>query len=419
MRTRALFLSAVLLAGCGTDMLSPTHLSSASAAARAAVSSLTTTSVSAFQINLAWPDNSNNETGWEVHRSTNGAAGTFTLRATTGSNVTNYSDVGLTALSQYCYRVRWFRTSGKNTNYGAFSDMSCAETPGPPPAPSGADAKPANSSAVDVSWTDNSQYDDGFRVERSGAATGPWQLAATTSPSATAYRDEGRASEQQVCYRVMAFNANGTSAPSNADCTTPPAGPVALTATAGVNHRIDVTWIDNSVIEDAYQVQRAEAEAGPYHTVATLAANSTSHEDYPSAGNTTFWYRVRAKKDGGFSDFSNAGSATTDNCFEGPERVCDDGADNDCDGFMDAADPDCAVGERCTGPEKLCNNFDDDDCDGLVDGADPDCPAPPCDMGCPPGMMCYPDGFCYYSSDSDAGTDLDDGDYCPDPGVDL
>jgi hypothetical protein len=52
----------------------------------------------------------------------------------------------------------------------------------------------------------------------------------------------------------------------------------------------------------------------------------------------------------------------------GRETNCQDGWDNDCDGLVDAADPDCAgkVPERCA-------NGIDDDGDGLIDCNDPDC----------------------------------------------
>jgi hypothetical protein len=52
----------------------------------------------------------------------------------------------------------------------------------------------------------------------------------------------------------------------------------------------------------------------------------------------------------------------------GPEQFCDDGWDNDCDGLVDGADPDCAgkVTEQCA-------NGADDDGDGQIDCADSDC----------------------------------------------
>jgi len=92
--------------------------------------------------------------------------------------------------------------------------------------------------------------------------------------------------------------------------------------------------------------------------------------------------------------------------FQPMPEVCNDGLDNDCDGLVDAADPDCwdctpgatlgcATGrpgvcsqgkETCSatgawGPcqqlvqpsPEVCNDGLDNDCDGLVDAADPDC----------------------------------------------
>jgi hypothetical protein len=53
----------------------------------------------------------------------------------------------------------------------------------------------------------------------------------------------------------------------------------------------------------------------------------------------------------------------------GVETSCDDYWDNDCDGLVDACDPDCA-GKI---PTEKCGNDRDDDCDGLVDCMDPDC----------------------------------------------
>ncbi len=73
---------------------------------------------------------------------------------------------------------------------------------------------------------------------------------------------------------------------------------------------------------------------------------------------------------------------------ENPEVSCSDGVDNDCDGLIDAADPDC--GPVCVPNEPVeasCSDGVDNDCDGLTDGADPDCspPNPPSGLIATPG----------------------------------
>ena len=78
---------------------------------------------------------------------------------------------------------------------------------------------------------------------------------------------------------------------------------------------------------------------------------------------------------------------------ESAESLCTDGKDNDCDGLVDCADPDCGAyacgphGQVCAGStcacpggtrELACGDGQDNDCDGLVDCADPDCNARSC-----------------------------------------
>ena len=67
-----------------------------------APSNLTALAVSISRIDLSWQDNSSNEGGFQVHRSTTGASGAFTLRASLAVNTSAYSDTGLTASTQYC-----------------------------------------------------------------------------------------------------------------------------------------------------------------------------------------------------------------------------------------------------------------------------------------------------------------------------
>jgi hypothetical protein len=52
---------------------------------------------------------------------------------------------------------------------------------------------------------------------------------------------------------------------------------------------------------------------------------------------------------------------------------CSDGIDNDCDGAVDGADPDCCVATSRREKGKRCRDGRDNDCDTRIDCADPDC----------------------------------------------
>ncbi len=61
--------------------------------------------------------------------------------------------------------------------------------PVPPNAPLGLTATRFSSTRLDLSWTDNSADEDGFRVERSPDGSTGWTLVQTTAPNATAFSD--------------------------------------------------------------------------------------------------------------------------------------------------------------------------------------------------------------------------------------
>jgi hypothetical protein len=305
-----------------------------------APSNASSVAVSQSQIQVTWQDNSPNESGFEVHRSITGASGPFTKLAGTGAGVTSYSDQGLTPTTEYCYRVRSFRTTGKSTSYSEFSNVTCTRTPGPPASPANLSATPSFSTAVDVTWSDASSTESGFRVERAAVVEGPWAAVVSTGPNVTSHRDAGRTSEQQVCYRVIAFNAAGDSPASNTDCTIPPAGPTNLIATSVDAQTVDLAWADNSAVEDGYLVLRARGVA-PFESVAQLPANSTSYRDGSAGANVTYSYQVQAHRDGGVSDVSTTATVARSCELPGTVEQCDNGLDDDCDGFVDTDDDDC------------------------------------------------------------------------------
>ena len=269
-----------------------------------APSALSTTVIDYQTVDLAWMDNSAVEDGYEVQRAPQG--GNWATVADLVPNSTSYRDVAPTNAT-YWYKVR----AKKDGGYSHFSNsVQVTLASEPPAAPSIGNASPSSSTHVFTSWIDNSTNEEGFRIERGPAATGPWEEAGATGLSVTWFLDPGRTSEQQVCYRVVAFNAVGESQPSDADCTAPPAVPTNLTATF-VDGNVELTWSDNSSVEDGYQVSRLFTYCDPYgygcyeywEVIATLEPNATSYSDMAVLEFTTYF--VVALKDGGSSDQSN------------------------------------------------------------------------------------------------------------------
>lgn len=73
-------------------------------------------------IDLAWVDNADNETGFEVWRQIESGVGPWTLRATLGADAVAYSDAsGLIVGTEYCYRVRAFNVVGPS----GWSNVAC------------------------------------------------------------------------------------------------------------------------------------------------------------------------------------------------------------------------------------------------------------------------------------------------------
>ena len=86
---------------------------------------IASTSVRAAQFTLTWADNSSNETGFRIERSTDGTS--FAEIATVGANVVSYVDAGLPNSTTYSYRLCAYNTAGNS----AYSNVATGTTPPP------------------------------------------------------------------------------------------------------------------------------------------------------------------------------------------------------------------------------------------------------------------------------------------------
>lgn len=93
------------------------------AAKSPAATHLSATRVSSGQINLAWTDNTDNESGFKIERSTNGTS--WSLLTTVGANVTAYSNTKLRS-GTYFYRVRGYSSTVNSSDPLDFSNIASA-----------------------------------------------------------------------------------------------------------------------------------------------------------------------------------------------------------------------------------------------------------------------------------------------------
>lgn len=89
-----------------------------------------------------------------------------------------------------------------------------------PAAPTNLIATAASRTRIDLHWQDNSDNEDGFRIERKAAA-GSYTEIDTVEANVTSYSDPGLEEGTLYCYRVRAYNGQGNSDYSNESCATP------------------------------------------------------------------------------------------------------------------------------------------------------------------------------------------------------
>ena len=96
--------------------------------------------------------------------------------------------------------------------------------PSPPQQPSDVVAIPVSNTEMDVTWTDNSNNEDEFRIEREevvsgapssqGASLNTFSQVGTVGANVTTFRDTGLEAGHSYRFRVLACKANGCSATS-------------------------------------------------------------------------------------------------------------------------------------------------------------------------------------------------------------
>ena len=266
------------------------------------------------QITLNWVDNSNNETGFKIERSTTPGTG-FAQIATVGPDFTVYTNTGVTPSVVYYYRVRSYN-SGGDSPYS--NEASASANPDLPNVPTGLTATAVSNTQINLTWTDNSTNEVGFKIERKNGPAGTYTEIATVGAGVQAYNSTGLTGLTQYFFRIRSYNNDGNSAYTDEkDATTlidPPGVPSGLTAAAISSSQINLSWQDNATNEDGFQIERKTGPAGTYAVIATIGASAVlnvTHSDNTVAGSTQYFYRIRSFNVSWTSPASNEANATT------------------------------------------------------------------------------------------------------------
>lgn len=117
---------------------------------------------------------------------------------------------------------------------------------------------------------------------------------------------------QDVIRADLIEAANLDNSPEDTDDTNAtPSAPSDLKATAMSTSQIDLTWSDNSDNETEFHIQRKTSSATDWQTIDTVGSDSTTYSDTGLSAETEYTYRVRARNEGGNSEWSEEAYART------------------------------------------------------------------------------------------------------------
>ncbi|MCX7084158.1 MAG: multicopper oxidase domain-containing protein [Methylococcales bacterium] len=293
--------------------------------APATVQDLAVSLITGTDLTLTWTDLSN-ETGYEVMSSSD-AGVTWTsvtsLPANTNGGTVTYQVTGLTMASNYQFKVKSIKTSFTSSESTAVTATTLGVVL----------AQPTNlvantnatNNGIAVSWTDNSNNETKFVIERAlvtGGNAGTFATLTTQATTASAgtsgrqsYEDTTAVIGDTYVYRVKAID-DVTDGVTSESLVSEQSASFGLTLTdpsiftATVNGTgINFSWLDNSNVETSFEIERNEyntvTQAKVVGTTTTFTVPSTAlinsavdtltYIDTTAVAGIDYQYTIKAK----------------------------------------------------------------------------------------------------------------------------
>ena len=233
-----------------------------------ALSGLTATGISTG-IRLDWDDNAVNETGYRIYRSEGGGGTpdtwTWTLIHTTAANIETYEDLLAEGAVRYYIVIAESPRGVNPTLANSYTSYVTTVAGLVPNAPTLLSATTVSTSRIDLSWTDNSINETGFRIYRRKEGEVLLTLHDWVGANVTTYQDTGLDADTDYAYRIKAYNLVGESTFSNQDLATTdavvaPSTPTGLNAIEVPTREVYASW--NSVATATSYTTRYRVNGG-------------------------------------------------------------------------------------------------------------------------------------------------------------
>jgi fibronectin type 3 domain-containing protein len=267
------------------------NIAEASTTVPAAPSALVASPDGQTTMNLQWSDNSADETGFVIERCLGDSCTDFEVVDSVGVNVTDYADLGVVGGNFYRYRVLAYGNGNS-----AYSNIALGSTI-IPAAPTSLVAVAVSDDRVELTWTDNADNENQYRVLRCATADcADFGQVAVLPAGSEAYVDLSVAANTLYRYFVTAVNGAGESAESNiAEAETDvPGQPTDLVATIEPGPQVRLDWTDNATTETGFEIERcAGVSCIDFTLLTTVGADVTTFTEAVGVSEA-YRYRVRA-----------------------------------------------------------------------------------------------------------------------------
>jgi hypothetical protein len=274
-------------------------------------------------------DNSSNETGFSIQRSTN-PDGPFAEVGTLPPGVglagfhQVFYDTSVNFATTYYYRVLAFN----GPSFSFPSNVKSATTPGTQPNPGSAPNGPYGLAAIpnaqgqpQLLFYDNADNETGFVLQRADAAAGPFNTIQNLFPSPGVGQlytitDTTAVAGQAYYYRVFAVNGpyqssiagpitiaasagGGSSSIGSVQPVSMPNGPYGLRIESAAANAVQISFINNAANAAGFLVERSPAGANTFAVISATASSATVgqrvfYTDTTVQPNTAYDYRVSA-----------------------------------------------------------------------------------------------------------------------------